>query len=392
MARSKKGSSHSARSLVKPAVPTSKRDFSSIMFANSVDPSSGMPLVSSLEESKNAIKRALVEPVAIAVPLTTEGGDDATADDTKPQQQTVVKLQNRDVSKLLAPAFLKLANHNIDADISFRAGALQPQERAWAFALVKRHSQRLFEQSGFGWDDQEQLAALCAPEARHLVVYGRVKDDEQTDPNAEDVRRPLAFASFRFTLEGEILRVVAGSPTLFITDIHVDASARRRGIGRRLVACMETMAHAVGMSCVHVAHLRHDALAASFAASTLKGYTPARFDMLGAEAEKRAAQNTEACVLAKALTSKSSLEQPKTAAWLAAPPAPMVESGWEAVPLEMDEPQSGDGDDEIDELFNELIDAFRERQGRDPTDDEVAMWRKQLQEHLEDGHGFVPVL
>ena len=299
---------------------------------------------------------------------------------------------HRDASEVLAPPFLVMEGGGLSARLAFRAGGLPADEARWAAELVARHAAAAGRADGA--DGEAFARALVSPEARYLVAYGRVAD-EQADPNVPDApKRMLGFASFRFTLEGESVGLVEGAPTLYIKDVHVESDARRRGIARRLVACMEVIAQAVGMRCVHAAHAQGDALAAAFCASALKGYAPARFDALGEVAAERAAQLKGICVLSKPVTAKPDAKP----ATVADAPAPArLEKGWEAVDRLEFAPALMDEEDEEDEaigseagaLMDQLVEMFQKRHGRDPSEDEMAQWRDTLSDAV--GEGFVVV-
>jgi GNAT superfamily N-acetyltransferase len=55
----------------------------------------------------------------------------------------------------------------------------------------------------------------------------------------------VAFAHFRFTLHGELADCMEGTPCLFVYDIHVDDSIKRKGVAKHLMVMLELIARKV---------------------------------------------------------------------------------------------------------------------------------------------------
>lgn len=139
---------------------------------------------------------------------------------------------DKDVTKGIAAPFLSYGKKGLDLSIAFRH-KLSKRECEWAFGLTKRDMEAVYEQSGYGWDDEDKLRELSEDGARFLVVH----DASDGGNNAL-----VGFAHFRFTLQADPVDQLLGEPTLYLCDIHLEPKFRRRGLGKHLVTLLELVA------------------------------------------------------------------------------------------------------------------------------------------------------
>ena len=52
----------------------------------------------------------------------------------------------------------------------------------------------------------------------------------------------MAFVHFRFTVQGEVMDKMAGEPSLYIYDVHVEDHSQRKGLGKHLLLILELIA------------------------------------------------------------------------------------------------------------------------------------------------------
>lgn len=92
----------------------------------------------------------------------------------------------------------------IDLEIQFATKFAQ-KDGKWAMDLTKRNMKQLYDDSGYSWCDADKKEELIdhGGAARFLIV--RKKRTERDDSHS-----PVAFAHFRFTLQGEAVGVEGG--------------------------------------------------------------------------------------------------------------------------------------------------------------------------------------
>jgi len=110
--------------------------------------------------------------------------------------------QDKDVTEGIAPAFLtyKLkgeSGERVCIKLKFK---LTQDEENWAFSLCKRHMHKLYEDSGYGWDDSDKRRELNEPGGRYLLLY---KLQDEGDASAVASTNPIGYAHFRFTVQGD---------------------------------------------------------------------------------------------------------------------------------------------------------------------------------------------
>ena len=93
------------------------------------------------------------------------------------------------------------------------------------FINIAQNMEDLYDDSGYGWDDEDKRNELGDRACRFLVAYD--EDDEE--------KNPIAFINFRFTTQGEYCNCRGGDPCLFVYDIHVAKEKQRKGLGKHLM-------------------------------------------------------------------------------------------------------------------------------------------------------------
>jgi GNAT superfamily N-acetyltransferase len=84
---------------------------------------------------------------------------------------------------------------------------------------------------------------------------------------------PVAYAHFRFTVQGDVMDVMVGEPSLFLWDIHVEERLHRKGIARHLLTILELVARQQKMKFFCIPIQISDDISSRWIAS-FKGYAP----------------------------------------------------------------------------------------------------------------------
>lgn len=142
--------------------------------------------------------------------------------------------KDKDVTKDIAKSFMKFDRNGLDVSIDFET-KLSKEDAKWAFDLCKETMEDKYEESGYGWDDEDKMRELTEKGTRFLVVR---EWPEQGQTKGE----PVGFAHFRFTVQGEVIDQMAGHPSLHIYDIHIEDHSQRKGLGKHLLMIMELIA------------------------------------------------------------------------------------------------------------------------------------------------------
>ena len=150
---------------------------------------------------------------------------------------------DRDVLAGFGP-FTKFDRNGLELDVSFRTGtSISDDELEWAHALVTSN----LAARGQEMDAQALMDDLCDPSSRYYLVTERAVASEKTTKTGKKKKsaaagKPVAFAHFRFTVQGEVRDAMAGEPVLLLRDLHVVEACRRRGVGKHLCSVLELTA------------------------------------------------------------------------------------------------------------------------------------------------------
>ncbi|EKX49458.1 hypothetical protein GUITHDRAFT_136122 [Guillardia theta CCMP2712] len=172
--------------------------------------------------------------------------------------------QDKDLSKDVQP-YSKFNQNGLNCEIRFskELGSLE----TWAMIMTTNNMTKLYDESKCAWSDDIKFDELVdhGGAARFLVVYER-------DARSKDARNPVGFVHFRFTLQGEPVGVEAGEPALYVMDIQLEESVRRRGLGKHLMTVIENIARQQGMMHILFPVVKEDRRARSFVLEGLSGY------------------------------------------------------------------------------------------------------------------------
>jgi len=326
--------------------------------------------------------------------------------------------RDKDVTEGIAPAFLTYARNDLHLTVEF-SSKLSRSEANWAFEMTKAHMENVYEMSGYGWDDEDKMRELTEQGARFLLV--------REAPKEEGVLGKLVcFVHFRFTVQGEVMDQMAGEPCLYVWDLQVDVCYQRQGLGRHLLTLLELIARREKMSYLSVPIQNRDPKSQSWI-SKVRGFKPdlelaslVNFDPLkegfnvysknltvqvrrlkesrsmtsSIRQRQQALAAEEAQVAAVAKKAATTRRSPVsvTDSFVAEEPASShtMEKG-KAYPTEdsdgSDEGNVEDGGYAFDlsglseeDVINGLRELFKEKNGRDVTDEEVEQWMAAIKE------------
>jgi GNAT superfamily N-acetyltransferase len=133
--------------------------------------------------------------------------------------------------------------NDLNLRIEFSA-KLSRNDANWAFDLTKSHMETIYENSGYGWDDEDKMRELTEQGARFLLVREFCEGHNNG--------RLVGFAHFRFTVQGEVMDMMAGDPCLYLWDIQIERSAQGRGLGRHMITLLELIARKEKMSYISI--------------------------------------------------------------------------------------------------------------------------------------------
>ena len=243
---------------------------------------------------------------------------------------------------LLSYKYKDANGEEVDARIEFYAGGkgarthrMPRQLRTWMFGLTKRQMEAIYDVrdaqgklDGYGWDDDEKRSQLFDQASRMLIVTIPKKKEAEDAAAKEDAaagaapiaspdkaagagasaggppspsagggggadakakakeleeRIPVAFACFRFTLQGEVFDTMKGHPTLFVWDMQVEDDHQRRGIGRRLLMLLQLIAAKQKMSFVQTLVPKGCVMGHNFFSKKLKGFVEGGTSLLSIE-------------------------------------------------------------------------------------------------------------
>jgi GNAT superfamily N-acetyltransferase len=327
--------------------------------------------------------------------------------------------RDKNVTEGIAPAFLKYDRNGVNVVISF-ASKLTKDELRWAFDECKLNMEDRYEESGYGWDDEDKKKEFTEEGTRFLIV--RASPEEDDTPG--DL---LGFVHFRFSVQGDVVDRMAGVPCTFVWDMHLDESIQRKGLGRHLVMLLELISRREKMQMVCFPVQLYDEDTIAFL-TAIRGYAPdiSLKDTLDFEpelegfnlyAKSLAPVARPAVALAPAVTTpavasaespvreskaapanvtspQSVFEFPEIAAAVEAAAADQAEGAEEDAEdgendAEQQEEEEGE-DEELDLKTIDLHDAihglkvlYKEKHGHEPSDQVVDQWLESLKQMRE---------
>ena len=215
-----------------------------------------------------------------------------------------------------------------------------------------------------------------------------------------------------FAAQGELQGVMQGEPVLFVADAFVAPAAQRKGLGKHLFSLLELVARKEAMTGLMVAGYSNLAeIVTPFVLTKLKGYEAETVWAPDEEgyvvfsksfsAAKPAASSPDSVLNSAPAAERDTSGAAALATQFAAVPvavAPTAVPFWEqtnapaaiAVTTEgvagdsEDEEENEEDDEEEDSeqmaerVLDELSELFISKNGREPTEDEMAQWRETL--------------
>ena len=106
---------------------------------------------------------------------------------------------------------------------SCKRAKLSDENAEWAFKLLKCNMEKIYEEGGWGWKDAQKRKELLHEDARFLIAT-----DDKTG-------KPVAFAHFRFVLEGK-------AEVLYIYELQIHEEYRSKGLGKHMTQVLEIAA------------------------------------------------------------------------------------------------------------------------------------------------------
>lgn len=173
--------------------------------------------------------------------------------------------KDKDVTEGIAPAFLEFSRNNLNLKINFTA-KLTNDQLDYVFEMAKDNMEERYDASGYGWDDEDKERELTEDGTRFLLIRDMNKDaDDEND-------RIIGFVHFRFSVQGDILDVMAGDTCLFIWDIHLEEEYQRKGVGKHLVMLLELIARREQMAQILIPVQLQDETTSAWVQNGLKNF------------------------------------------------------------------------------------------------------------------------
>ena len=176
-------------------------------------------------------------------------------DEPSPRELVAAANAARDVAALVGdaakPGPTMMRSSSSDGPPSATRGyvvdQLPDRLRRWCFDLTKRNMEAMYERT-WGWSNPEKRRELAHSDARFIVAF-RGDDDDG----------PMGFVHFRFEVEDS-----DGTPVAYVYELQVEDDARGRGVGRALMARVESIAENTRMARTMLTVLKTNAAAARF--------------------------------------------------------------------------------------------------------------------------------
>ncbi|CAE7379280.1 NAA40 [Symbiodinium microadriaticum] len=247
---------------------------------------------------------------------------------------------------------MKFDRNDLNLTISFTT-KLSRADLEWTFNLTKTHMESVYDASGYGWDDDDKKKELSEQGARFLIVRERAEEGCPPGP-------------------GEVMDTMAGDPCLYVWDVQLEEGVQRKGLGKHLMMILELIARREKMEqlCVPV-QLNDDNSTAWI--EGIRGFGPdtSLRDLVGFDAEMSAAAESPQNERDALATPHQKPTEELTGKTVEAPVATVspedcegAAQGEEEEGLELDQ----------EEIVAGLQTMFREKHGREATDEEVALW------------------
>lgn len=276
--------------------------------------------------------------------------------------------KDKNVCSTIAPPFMKFDRNGLDLKISFET-RLAGDDLDWAFNIVKDNMEDVYDASGYGWDDDDKMRELTEDGTRFLLVR-------------DAANSLVAFTHFRFTVQGEVMDVMCGEPSLFVWDLHVEEDIRRKGLGKHLLMVLELIARQQKMRVISVPIQFNDEEATNWI-RTMRGFAPdaSLRDLVGFDADMEGFE-VYSKILAPAAPRPPAVSSASTDA-VNPPAAPTeIQQFPQTEHQETENAEASDAEDVLEISLNEAIEKlkelFIEKNGREPTSEELNSWELAL--------------
>lgn len=150
------------------------------------------------------------------------------------------------------PSFKKYEKNGMNVAISAeRLTDLDKDTKDWLMDLITRNMKALYEKSDWGWKTANKEEEMFDDRAWYLLA--RDMDDGSL----------LAFSHFRFDMDYD-------DEVLYVYEIQLEDSIRRKGLGRFMMQVLEIMAFKADMRKIMVTIFKHNPGAQKFFKEALK--------------------------------------------------------------------------------------------------------------------------
>jgi len=151
------------------------------------------------------------------------------------------------------PSFKKFEKNGMNVMISAeRLTDLDKDTRFWLMDLITRNMKALYEKSDWGWKTANKEEEMFDDRAWYLLAR-----DMDNEGNL------LAFSHFRFDMDYD-------DEVLYVYEIQLEDSIRRKGLGRFMMQVLEIMAFKADMRKIMVTIFKHNPGAQKFFKEALK--------------------------------------------------------------------------------------------------------------------------
>ena len=128
-----------------------------------------------------------------------------------------------------------------------------------AYDLIKENMEELYDNSGYGWDNEDKMRELKEKSARFLVA------------TAKKTGKIVGFVHFRFTQIGECVDTPSGSSCVFCWDFQVAQAYQRKGLGGHMAALLTMIGRKTNVAALCMPVVKGNEAAANFLNGKLKG-------------------------------------------------------------------------------------------------------------------------
>jgi len=137
------------------------------------------------------------------------------------------------------PSFRSFSRNGLSVNFTCNnVASLDKPTIEWAFDLLSRNMQSLYETSAWGWNKKEKFNEMTEDNARYLIAY-------------DASEKPVAFSHFRFDMDYDI-------PVLYCYEMQLEVECRRKGLGRFMLQILELLAFKANLTKVVLTVFLHN--------------------------------------------------------------------------------------------------------------------------------------